>query len=189
MDQSDLAETHATDAGNRHAGVAVALFLGIAILMGMDVAGDLSAGADAMHVLVEAFVMILAAGGIAALWLGWRTAEARAAGLDTDLKTARVEATRYREEALEAMRGLGEAIDSQFGRWALTPAEREIGLLLLKGLSHRDIAEVRATSEATVRQQAFMIYRKSGLRSRSELSAFFMEDLLLPRSTQASHHE
>lgn len=41
---------------------------------------------------------------------------------------------------------------------------------------------LRATSEATVRQQAPVVYRKSGLRNRSDLSAFFLEDLLLPRS-------
>ena len=54
---------------------------------------------------------------------------------------------------------------------------------MLKGLSHREVAEVRATSEATVRQQALVVYRKSGLRNRSDLSAFFLEDLLLPRTT------
>jgi DNA-binding NarL/FixJ family response regulator len=164
--------------------VAAALFLAIAILMAADVAGDLNAGVNALHVGVEALVMVLSAAGVAALWRGLRAAEVRAAGLDSELKTARVEAHRYKEEAGEAMRGLGEAIDSQFARWALTPAEREVGLLLLKGLSHRDIAEVRATSETTVRQQAFMVYRKSGLRSRSELSAFFLEDLLLPREVR-----
>ncbi len=183
MEQIDLTESSSTDVGTRRARVAAALFLGIAILMGVDVAGDIQAGVDAAHVLVEGFVMVLAAGGIAALWLGLQAADARAERLDTDLKTARVEASRYRDEARESMRGLGAAIDSQFERWQLTPAEREVGLLLLKGLSHRHIAEVRTTTEPTVRQQALMIYRKSALRSRSELSAFFLEDLLLPRST------
>ena len=75
---------------------------------------------------------------------------------------------------------LAAAIDKQFGRWQLTAAEREIGLLLLKGLSHREVAELRQTSEATVRQQALALYRKAGLRSRSDLSAFFLEDLLAP---------
>ncbi len=53
--------------------------------------------------------------------------------------------------------------------------------MLLKGLSHKEVAEVRNTSEPTVRQQALVVYRKSGLRNRSDLSAFFLEDLLLPR--------
>jgi hypothetical protein len=32
----------------------------------------------------------------------------------------------------------------------------------------------------TVRQHAVAVYRKSGLAGRAELSAFFLEDLLLP---------
>ena len=37
-------------------------------------------------------------------------------------------------------------------------------------------------SDRTVRQQAVEVYRKSGLSGRAELSAFFLEDLLLPLS-------
>jgi DNA-binding NarL/FixJ family response regulator len=91
-----------------------------------------------------------------------------------------VEVERFRGEAHDALRGLGEAIDRQFARWALTTAEREVGLLMLKGLSHKEGAAARSTTETTIRQQALAIYRKSGLRNRSELSAFFLEDLLLP---------
>ncbi len=107
-------------------------------------------------------------------------AENRATRLRLDLETSRREAERFREEAQDALRGLGEAIDHQFTRWNLTRAEREVGLLLLKGLSHKEIADARSISETTIRQQALAIYRKSGLRSRAELSAFFLEDLLLP---------
>ncbi len=56
-----------------------------------------------------------------------------------------------------------------------------MGLLLLKGLSLRDVAQARSTSERTVRQQALAVYRKAGLAGRAELAAFFLEDLLLPR--------
>ena len=182
MEWRELTEAHETNVGPLRAGLAVALFAVIAILIGVDLVGDWETGAHGVHLLAEAFVMVLALVGIAALWRGRRAAEARAARLDTDLETARLEAVRYRDEAREALRGLGEAIDSQFERWGLTPAEREVGLLLLKGLSHREVAEVRATTEPTVRQQALVVYRKSGLRSRSELSAFFLEDLLPPKS-------
>jgi DNA-binding NarL/FixJ family response regulator len=54
--------------------------------------------------------------------------------------------------------------------------------LLLKGLSHKEIAAVRSTSERTIREQARAVYRKAGLPGRSALSAFFLEDLLLPPS-------
>jgi DNA-binding NarL/FixJ family response regulator len=54
-------------------------------------------------------------------------------------------------------------------------------LLLLKGLSHKKIAAERRTSEGTVCQQALSIYREAGLSGRSNLSAFFLEGLTLPR--------
>ena len=78
------------------------------------------------------------------------------------------------------MRGLGAQIARQFDAWALTAAEREVGMLMLKGLRHKDIANVRGTSERTVRQQALTIYRKAGLDGRTDLAAFFLEDFLAP---------
>lgn len=182
--QNGLTEADETVAGRRRQGLAAVLFLIIAVLMGIDLAGDAETGADRAHLLVEGLVMLLAVVGVGALWRGLRAAETRAAQLDVSLVAALKEASRYRAEAQEALRGLGEAIDAQFERWHLTPAEREVGLLLLKGLSHREVAEARSTSEPTVRQQALAVYRKSGLRNRSDLSAFFLEDLLLPRNSR-----
>jgi DNA-binding NarL/FixJ family response regulator len=97
-----------------------------------------------------------------------------------DLDRARAEAARWRREAAEFLRGLGAAMDAQFERWGLSSAEREVALLLLKGLAHKEVAEVRGTLEKTVRQQALALYRKAGLSGRAELAAFFLEDLLLP---------
>lgn len=90
----------------------------------------------------------------------------------------RAEASSWRQEARDALVGLSDAIDRQFTRWELTQAEREVALLLLKGLSHKEIATVRGTSERTVRQQSLTVYRKSEVAGRAELSAFFLEDLL-----------
>lgn len=55
-----------------------------------------------------------------------------------------------------------------------------MALLLLKGLSNKEIAAVRAASERTVREQARSIYSKTELTGRAALSAFFLEDLLAP---------
>lgn len=160
--------------------LAAASFAVIALLIGFDIKVDYRAGTAPAHLLTEAFVMALAAGGVALLGRQLFHAQRRAARLSVDLEAARLEAERFRTEARDALRGLGEAIDHQFTRWSLTRAEREVGLLLLKGLSHKEIADARSTGETTIRQQALAIYRKSGLRSRAELSAFFLEDLLLP---------
>lgn len=97
-----------------------------------------------------------------------------------DLELARVQGQRWRSEARGYLNGLGEAIEAQFSRWNLTDAEREVALLLLKGLSLKEVATVRAVSERTIREQARSVYAKSGLTGRAGLSAFFLEDLLAP---------
>ena len=71
-----------------------------------------------------------------------------------------------------------EVIKWQFKEWALSPSEQEVALLILKGLSIREISNARSTKEKTVRTQASAIYEKSKLSGRHELSAWFFEDLL-----------
>lgn len=85
-----------------------------------------------------------------------------------------------------ALEGLATAIDRQFNRWRLTPAEREIALFLLRGLSFKQVARAREASERTVRQQAHLLYRKAGLSSRAELAAFFLGGMLRPESREPS---
>ena len=84
---------------------------------------------------------------------------------------------------------MSAAIRSQFDDWRFTQAEAEIGFLLLKGLSHKEIAEVRGTSERTAREQARSVYAKADLSGRSELSAFFLEDLLPPHAAIGASEE
>lgn len=99
--------------------------------------------------------------------------------LRTKLAAQSAEAERWRAEAKDLVSGLASAIDRQFERWGLSPAEREVGLLLLKGLTHQEIADLRRVSERTVRQQARALYKKAGLGGRADLSAYFLEDLLV----------
>lgn len=180
MKAEKLEESDRTNVGSQVVTLAIALFAIIAILIAFDIAADYRAGTDSRHILTEGVVMGLALVGLMVLLQQFRFVQRRAEQLSVDLAAAQREARRYREEAHDALRGLGEAIDRQFTRWNLSPAEREVSLLLLKGLSHKEIADVRSTTETTIRQQALAVYRKSGLRSRAELSAFFLEDLLLP---------
>ena len=87
---------------------------------------------------------------------------------------------------------LGKGVQRQFGAWGLTTAEREIGQLLLQGLSHKEIARLRDTGEATVRRQATSLYRKADLGGRAALSAFFLgacsmsPRMTLPRDGRSS---
>ncbi|MDT8340018.1 MAG: helix-turn-helix transcriptional regulator [Longimicrobiales bacterium] len=148
--------------------------------MATDLLLDDRSGANPGHLLLEGLLMAVSVGGAAWLWRGLRLARREAETLARDVARARAEAARWREEARDVLQGLGVSIGRQFARWELTPAERQVALLLLKGLSHREVAAVRKVSERTARQQAQEVYRKAGLANRSELSAFFLEDLLVP---------
>lgn len=156
------------------------LFGAIAAAMAADLGTDWGAGTSVEHLLLELGVMILGIAGALHLWAGLRAARVRARSLAKDLDASRAEAARWRRESQDLLRGLSVAIDRQLERWGLTAAEREVAMLLLKGLGHREVAQVRGTSERTARQQALSIYRKAGLSGRAELSAFFLEDLLPP---------
>lgn len=159
---------------------AIGILALVAVLVGTDLLLDGRSGADPLHLVLEGTLMLLSAGGAARLWIDLRRARNSVLRLERDVGRARAEADRWRDEASEILSGLGASIGRQFDRWTLTDAERSVALLLLKGLSHREVARVRDTSERTVRQQARDVYRKAGLSGRSELSAFFLEDLLLP---------
>ena len=167
--------------------VTLVAFLATAALAAIDILSDLGEGATGGHVLIE--TGILAAGlvgaGFAARRLVSTLGRARVAVQEAQLLAGQLEATseeaaRWRKQASDLIAGLGAAIDRQFERWKLSPAEKEVGLLLLKGLSHREVADVRSVSEDTARQQARALYRKAGLSGHHDLAAFFLEDLMLP---------
>jgi DNA-binding CsgD family transcriptional regulator len=171
------------------------LFGVIAILMAIDVVIEVREGVALGLESFELIIFALALAGIAVHWWRMVVARRRSAQLGAELEQAKAEvgrwaedARRWNREAQDLLKGLGAAIDRQFDAWGLTPAEREIALLQLKGFRHREIADLRKTSERTVRHQALAIYRKSGLNGRSDLAAFFLEDLFLPSSTSSDVH-
>ena len=128
---------------------------------------------DFMDRMILAVVII-----VIAFWV-FRIAslDERTKDLEGAFSRAADEGRQWRTQSRRFLEGLSQAIDAQFEDWHLTPAESDVAGLLLKGASLREISILRRTSEATIRQQAQNIYRKSGLASRSELSAYFLEDL------------
>lgn len=84
----------------------------------------------------------------------------------------------WKNKSHDVATNFSRMIDQQFEDWGLSPSEKDISLLLIKGLSMKEIAELRDTQEKTVRAQATTIYKKSGLSGRQELAAFFLEDIL-----------
>jgi DNA-binding CsgD family transcriptional regulator len=162
----------------------IVIFCVIAGLVVIDILADIGEGTTPAHVAVEAGIGLVALFGVALLV--WRvvgvagSARRQAAALVADLESSRRDATEWRTEAQDLLKGLGSKIDGQFEKWKLTPAEKEVALLLLKGFSHKDVARLRSVSEATARQQAGGIYRKAGIAGRHDLAGFFLEDLVLP---------
>jgi DNA-binding CsgD family transcriptional regulator len=73
---------------------------------------------------------------------------------------------------------LHDVIDAHFDAWALTPAERDVALFTIKGLSIGEIAEIRGAAPGTVKAQLNAIYRKSGVSGRTGLLALLIDDLL-----------
>lgn len=129
---------------------------------------------------VETILMVAGAGGVGMLLDSMRVERREKIILRDNLAVARAEGETWRTRVQSQLAGLASEIDRQFDTWLLTGAEREVGMLMLKGLSHKETASVRGTSEATVRQQARSVFQKSKLPGKAAFSAYFLEDLLPP---------
>jgi DNA-binding NarL/FixJ family response regulator len=117
-----------------------------------------------LHILIESFIFL----AISAVLL----AELRRVNrLKLEVLKERDKTARLSGELLAVMR-------SQFANWGLSPSESEVALLLIKGLSMKEISLARQVKEKTVRQQATSVYAKSGYAGRHELVAHFIEDLM-----------
>lgn len=83
------------------------------------------------------------------------------------------------EGQLRAASGaFNEMLQERLTDWGLTPAERDVALFAIKGLSTQDIAALRNTSEGTVKAQTNAIYRKAGVSGRPQLLSLFIEELM-----------
>jgi DNA-binding CsgD family transcriptional regulator len=164
----------------------LAVVAGVGLLMTLEIIEepDMTLG-EILFELIEPTLIVMTAVGVVYLLGRVRRQHEEQMTLMRDLEVARTEGAQWRTDMRELLKGLSAAIDAQFDRWGLTPAEREVALLLLKGLSHKEVAVVREASVLTIRQQARSVYTKSNLSGRAALSAFFLEDLLLPVDQRA----
>ena len=142
--------------------------------------------ADFLGDALQTALIVASATGISLLTGRFEKERDEKSSLHRDLEMARREGAGWRRQAQGYLAGLGEEIEKQFENWQLTAAEREIGLLMLKGFSHREIAALRGTTEATVRHQARAVYQKSHLSGRSSFCAYFLEDLLPSQNDKPS---
>lgn len=134
-----------------------------------DFGGD--AGREPLHLAMEAVAALALAGGVVYLMVELRRLMARMSSMEVGLRAARGE--------------MVALIEGFFDSWGLSDAERNVALLLLKGLSNESIASVRGTAKGTVRAQSAAIYAKAGVDGRAQLISVFLEELLDDDRVQA----
>lgn len=163
------------------------VFLLIAFLIWTDVVGDFQNTGFTGHIALEIAVGLISSFAFCALLYSRASAQSaldqanfRLADNETKAEEFKKEAEKWKKESIVFIEGLSKLIDRQFDDWQFSPSERDVAMLLLKGLSVKEISEVRHTSEKTIRAQSHSVYAKSSLSGRSELAAFFLEDLLAP---------
>ena len=71
-----------------------------------------------------------------------------------------------------------DLLEERFGDWGLTPAERDVALFAIKGMSTSEIAALRDVSEGTIKAQTNAIYRKADVAGRPQLLSLFIDDLM-----------
>lgn len=156
-------------------------FLLISIFVSLDIYEDYSDGASYTHLFIEAAILILCSGLFLYILLSWLYERNQAKTLKRSVAELDQQKTQLQKELQSHMQGLSRVIENQFQVWQLTKSEQEVGFLLLKGLSLKEIAGVRDCSEKTVQAQSQSIYKKSQCHGRSEFSAYFLEDLFPPQ--------
>lgn len=156
----------------------ILIFLFMMIASGIDLVLDFKDGINLVHAMHEAAIVVLSS--MALVWLLFDIRRQAIEIEDLRRELSSRQQTRHAPDKyiLEARTSLGNVINKQFDDWQLTNSEKEVGRLLLKGLSLKEIAVIRNTLEKTVRQQASSIYKKADLSGRHAFSAWFIEDIL-----------
>jgi DNA-binding CsgD family transcriptional regulator len=148
------------------------------VLIVIDIAHDLASGVAVYHVVLELLMMLAAAAGAFYFWRWLRVARQVERDLAQDLKKANAETVHWQEETRDLLSNLRKVIDKQFIQWEFSPTDRAIAFYLLNGLSLKEIAELRGSTDKSVKQQAYLLYRKAGIGGRAEISAFFLGGLI-----------
>jgi DNA-binding CsgD family transcriptional regulator len=119
---------------------------------------------DTTHMVLEAVAAIALVGGVIFLMIELRGLLTRMSDMQTGLDVAQGR--------------LADVIEGFFEDWRLTAAERDVAIMILKGLDNDTIAQVRRTAAGTVRAQATSIYSKSRTDGRAQFISLFVEELL-----------
>ena len=86
---------------------------------------------------------------------------------------------RRMEHQLKAASGAFlDLLEEYFEAWGLTPSERDVALLSIKGFAISDMARIRNTKDGTIKAQCNAIYRKAGVNGRPQLLSLFIDEMM-----------
>lgn len=158
--------------------ISLILYLIFASVFLVDIILDGQAGVPTEHIIHEFVLFALAV--FAAIWQSYLLFR-QSKKLNSTLKLydqALRDHEKWKQMSKNSAQEIRGLIDLQLDSWSLSESEKDVAILLIKGLTMKEIAQLRGTHDKTVRQQATNIYKKSGLTGRNDLSAFFLEDIL-----------
>jgi DNA-binding CsgD family transcriptional regulator len=83
------------------------------------------------------------------------------------------------QESVDQLKnGVSHVITRHLESLELSPAELEIGQLIIKGYNLNEIADLRGTSLGTVKAQSHSVYQKANISSRADLLSQCLEEIL-----------
>ena len=79
-----------------------------------------------------------------------------------------------------------DLLEEHFDAWGLTPAERDVALLAIRGMSLAEIADARRVRTGTVKAQCAAVYAKAGVTGRPQLLSLFIDEMMDARPGRAA---
>lgn len=135
------------------------------LLLAVDILSELpELRADPGHAVLEVAI-------IAALLLG-------SALIAAEFRRLQIESHEMQARIRAASGAFVGVLQEAFDQWGLTPAEREVALLAVKGFTTDEIAALRDARAGTIRAQCAAVYRKAGVSGRAQLLSLFVDHLL-----------
>ncbi len=149
------------------------LIIVIGLFFAFDFFTDMSRASDQLTTYIEGLAFLLVV-----LLLIWQLRENMY--MNQQLNVIRDENNKLSED-------LNNQIETEFCDWKLTPSEKEIAWLIIKGFLIKEIAYSRSVSEKTIHAQLTSIYRKSGVKNRSEFVTLFLQRMFDDNTANDKH--
>jgi DNA-binding CsgD family transcriptional regulator len=152
----------------------------IALVTAGDILIDIQAGLPYQHLIHEITIMIFCLVLVSFQTRTISKQKLKISKTEAELIQSNTQRDEFRRKSHRFSHDFATVVEEQFKAWDLTESEKEIAILLIQGMSMKEIADDRQSKESTVRQQSASIYRKSHLDGRQQLSSYFLEDLFSP---------